>query len=190
MRNLVALSFCAIPLTRILLLSDTHGVLDPRLSTHLDWADQLWHGGDWGNLAVVNTLEATGKPLFGVYGNIDGAEIRRIFPLIQVFRCEEITVGMTHIGGVPGRYQPDARQLFAEYGLPDVFICGHSHLLRVQRDATRGNLLYLNPGAAGREGFHKMMTALRLKIDGRRIFDVEVVEIGPRGKLPDKLAET
>ena len=176
-------------MTRILLLSDTHGTLDPRLMPHLDWADQLWHAGDWGSLSVVDTLEGFGKPLFGVYGNIDGAEIRRIFPLTRVFRCEAVMVGMTHIGGVPGKYQPDARHLFAQHGPPDVFVCGHSHLLRVQRDPTRGNLLYLNPGAAGREGFHKVMTALRLKIDGGRIFDVEVVEIGLRGKIPDKMAE-
>lgn len=175
-------------MTHILLLSDTHGYLDPRLAPHLDWADQLWHGGDWGSLAVVHTLEALDKPVHSVYGNIDGAEIRRIFPHIHVFQCEEITVGMTHIGGVPGRYQPDAQQLFAEHGLPDVFVCGHSHILRVQRDASRSNLLYLNPGAAGKEGFHKMQTALRLKIDERRIFDVEILEIGQRGQIPDKLA--
>jgi len=176
-------------LTRILFLSDTHGFLDPRLASHLDWADQLWHGGDFGTVAVADTLEATGKPLQGVYGNIDGAELRLMFPKIKVFACEALTIGMAHIGGVPGRYQPDARELFAESGVPDVFVCGHSHLLRVQRDPSRNNLLYLNPGAAGKEGFHKMQTALRLKIDGKRIFDVEVLEIGLRGKLPDKLAE-
>jgi uncharacterized protein len=174
-------------MTKILLLSDTHSYLDPRLAVHLDWADELWHGGDWGNHAVLDTLEATGKPLHSVYGNIDGADIRRVFPLITLFNCENLTVGMTHIGGVPGRYKPDALQLFTQ-GVPDIFVCGHSHILRVQRDPTRHNLLYLNPGAAGKEGFHKIQTALRLKIDDRRIFDVEVIEIGKRGQIPDKLA--
>lgn len=166
---------------KILIISDTHGYLDPRLQTHIDWADQIWHGGDWGNANISDQL-TNQKPVQGVYGNIDGHEIRLMYPLINFFSCEDLTIGMTHIAGKPNAYKPDARALFQKQ-VPDILVCGHSHLLNVQRDPKHANLLFINPGAAGKEGFHKMQTAIRLKIEGKRIFDVEVVEVGLRGQL-------
>ncbi|MFN8355593.1 MAG: metallophosphoesterase family protein [Spirosomataceae bacterium] len=165
----------------ILIISDTHHHLDARLQPHIDWCDQIWHAGDWGTITVSSILTHQ-KPVRGVYGNIDGQDIRIVYPKILHFECEQLHVGMTHIAGTPGRYKPDAKQLFAEK-IPDIFVCGHSHILRVERDATLNNMLFINPGAAGKEGFHKIQTALRLKIDGKRVFDVEVIEIGKRGSL-------
>lgn len=170
-------------MTHILLLSDTHGFLDDRLHPHLAAADEIWHAGDFGGNQLVERLEAFGKPLRGVYGNIDAAELRRHFPKVLHFSCEGVRVGMTHIGGKPGRYQPDARTLLAQ-GPLDVLICGHSHILTVQRDPAQGNLLFMNPGAAGKEGFHHLQTALRFHIDGSRLHDLAVIEIGKRGALP------
>lgn len=165
---------------KILILSDTHHYLDPRLQTHIDWCDEIWHGGDWGTITVSDILTKQ-KPVRAVYGNIDGQDVRVVYPHIQRFECEQLTVGMTHIAGTPGRYKPDAKKLFAEQ-IPDLFVCGHSHILRVERDPALQNMLFINPGAAGKEGFHKMQTALRLKIDGKRVFDMEVIEIGKRGQ--------
>jgi hypothetical protein len=168
---------------KILILSDTHGYLDPRLLPHVDWADQIWHGGDWGSVAIADTLSAL-KPVMGVYGNIDGTEIRSIYSLTQVFELEGLRIGMTHIAGKPGAYKPDARALLQQHPQLDVLVCGHSHILSVQRDPKYPQLLFVNPGAAGKEGFHRIQTAIRLKLDQKRIFDVEVVEIGRRGTLP------
>ena len=168
---------------KILLFSDTHGWFDEALDAHCNWADEIWHAGDWGT-GVYERLQRYARPIRGVYGNIDGPPIRGQFPLITHFTCEGVHVGMTHIAGTPGRYKPDARQLLAE-GRPDVLICGHSHILRVERDPNYQNMLFMNPGAAGKEGFHRIMTALRLKVADGRIFDVEVLELGKRGKIPD-----
>jgi hypothetical protein len=172
----------------IFLLSDTHGYFDERLRPHLETADELWHAGDFGGNGLADRLESFGKPLRGVYGNIDGAELRRRFPRLLRFTCGGLTVGMTHIGGRPGRYQPDARELLRQ-GPLDLLIVGHSHILTVQRDPAHGNLLFMNPGAAGKEGFHNMQTALRFTIDERRVRDVAVIEIGKRGTpAPDDSA--
>lgn len=173
-------------MTRIFLFSDTHGWFDPTLETYCRAADEIWHAGDWGP-GVADQLRIFGKPVRGVYGNIDTTEVRTEFPLHLRFSCEDLTIGMTHIAGVPGRYKPDARRLFAE-GLPDIFVCGHSHILRVERDPAKNNLLFINPGAAGREGFHRMRTALRFSIEGRRVFGMEVIELGKRGAIPDNFA--
>jgi uncharacterized protein len=160
---------------KILIISDTHSYLDPRLEPHIDWADQIWHGGDWGSVALADTLIGE-RTVQGVYGNIDSATLRQMFPKILHFDCEEVSVGMTHIAGAPSKYKPDALECFAQKR-PDIFVCGHSHILQVKRDLNRGGMLFINPGAAGQHGFHEVQTAIRLKIDGKRIFDVEIVQM-------------
>lgn len=165
---------------KILIISDTHSYLDERLMTHIDWCDQIWHAGDWGNVALSDTLEAL-KPIQGVYGNIDGETLRQIYPKINHFTCEELSIGMTHIAGAPSKYKPDALACFS-IKTPDIFICGHSHILQVKRDLARKGMLFINPGAAGTHGFHTVQTAIKLKIEGKRIFEVEVIEMPRRTK--------
>lgn len=161
-------------MTRIGLLSDTHGYMDERILKHVDACDEIWHAGDFGTLAVADSLAAR-KPLKGVYGNIDGQDIRRIYPEHLRFRCEEVDVWMTHIGGYPGRYHPGIRQAL-QADPPQLFICGHSHILKVMYDE-KLQCLHLNPGAAGKQGWHQVRTLLRFSIDGKRIQDLEVVEL-------------
>lgn len=159
---------------RIGLLSDTHGTLDPKILDFFSNCDELWHAGDIGNEATANQLEQF-KPLRAVYGNIDGTDIRHRFRLSEVFTCEEVLVLMTHIGGYPGHYEKNVIDLFSEVK-PKIFVCGHSHILRVINDK-KYNLLYLNPGAAGNTGFHSVKTALRFEIDGKDIKNMEVYEV-------------
>ncbi|MBP6386297.1 MAG: metallophosphoesterase family protein [Pseudarcicella sp.] len=166
---------------KILIISDTHSYLDQRLMPHIEWADQIWHAGDWGNESVVDTLESF-KPIQGVYGNIDNAVVKRIFPKINHFMVEEICVGITHIAGAPSSYKQDALECFA-IRQPDIFVCGHSHILQVKRDFSRNKMLFINPGAAGKHGFHSVQTAIRLKIEKKRIFDLEVIEMTKNDKL-------
>lgn len=165
---------------KILIISDTHSHLDKRLMEHVDWCDQIWHGGDWGNVSLSDTLESY-KPIQGVYGNIDDMTVRLIYPKINHFLCEDLIVGMTHIAGTPFQYKPDALACFA-IQKPDIFICGHSHILQVKRDLYRNKMLFINPGAVGTHGFHTVQTAVRLKIDGERVFDVEVVEMEKKSR--------
>jgi len=164
-------------MTRIGILSDTHGMLDERILEHFAGCDEVWHAGDWGSLEVVNRLRAF-KPLRGVWGNIDSYEIRSIFPQHNRFTCEGVTVWMTHIGGYPGNYdklvRPDIYQ-----NPPKLFVCGHSHILKVQFDKTL-NLLHINPGASGKYGFHKVQTLIRFEIDGDKIQNLEVIELKPK----------
>lgn len=162
---------------KILLLSDTHGHLDEAILRHVDWADQVWHAGDIGNLAVTDEIKKH-KPLKAVFGNIDGAEARREFPLHQQFLCEEVSVWITHIGGYPGKYNPEIR-VALQANPPQLFICGHSHILKVQFDKTL-NLLHMNPGAAGKSGFHQVRTMLRFVIEKDKIKDLEIVELGKK----------
>jgi hypothetical protein len=161
----------------ILLLSDTHGYLDSRIGKYAGAADEIWHAGDIGTIAVTDALREY-KPVKAVYGNIDGQEVRKAWPLDQRFHCEEVDVWITHIGGYPGHYAPDVR-LKLKAAPPKLFICGHSHILRVMYDKSLG-FLHINPGAAGVSGFHKVRTMVRFKIDGANIRDLEVVELGPR----------
>lgn len=161
---------------RILLLSDTHGYFDDRLDQALADCDEIWHAGDWGTVELADYLMSTQKPVRGVYGNIDGAVLRRMFPKINCFTIEGIRVGMTHIAGAPSSYKPDAQETFSR-GPLDLFICGHSHILQVKRDLRRNNMLFINPGAAGKHGFHPVQTAVQFKIDQKRIFDVEVIQM-------------
>ncbi len=165
-------------MTKILLLSDTHSHMDDRILTYAKEADEVWHAGDIGSLEVTDALKEI-KPVRAVYGNIDGDLIRREFPLNNRFRCEGVEVWITHIGGYPGRYREGVRGVMQQ-NPPNLFICGHSHILKVQYDK-RFNLLHMNPGACGKVGFHKVRTMLRFVIDGKDIKDLEVVELGIRG---------
>jgi len=159
---------------RILLLSDTHGYIDDRILAYAKEADQVWHAGDIGNLTVTDSLLKI-KPLKAVFGNIDGAEARAQFKENERFMCEDVDVWITHIGGYPGRYDKRIRDQIRA-NPPKLFICGHSHILKVIPDK-KLNLLHMNPGAAGKHGFHNVRTMLRFKIDGERIFDLEVIEM-------------
>lgn len=163
---------------KILLLSDTHSHIDDRILHHVDWADEVWHAGDIGDLHVTDTLEKR-KPLRAVYGNIDDHKARATFPLHNRFWCEQVDVWITHIGGYPGKYHPSLRQEIRLHP-PKLFICGHSHILKVQFDKEL-QVLHLNPGAAGIHGFHQVRTMLRFVIDGDKIKDMEIVELGKRG---------
>ena len=158
---------------RIGILSDTHGFVHPELPRIFEDCDEIWHAGDFGNFAVAEALQAI-KPLRGVFGNIDGHDIRISYPKYQRFLCEEVDVLMTHIGGYPGHYSPDVRQML-QVKPPKLFVCGHSHILKVMFDK-RFNMLTINPGAGGKSGFHKAITMIRFTINGADIKDLEVVE--------------
>lgn len=159
---------------KILLLSDTHGHIDERILYYAQQADEIWHAGDIGSLNITDQLKAI-KPLKGVYGNIDNAEIRKEFPLNNRFMCEEVDVWITHIGGYPGRYSPAIKNEIKQ-NPPKLFISGHSHILKVMNDKNL-NLLHMNPGAAGKQGFHKKRTMLRFQIDAKNIAGLEVIEL-------------
>jgi len=162
---------------RIGLISDTHHHVDKAILKHLESCDEIWHAGDFGTIRVAEELAAL-KPLRGVYGNIDGQDVRSVYPEHLRFTCEEVDVWMTHIGGYPGRYHPSIREAIFS-NPPKLFICGHSHILKVQYDE-KLQCLHLNPGAAGKQGWHQVRTLLRFSIDGNRIYDLEVVELGTR----------
>ncbi|SDI09626.1 hypothetical protein SAMN05421846_10461 [Chryseobacterium taeanense] len=164
-------------MTKILLLSDSHSYIDDRILEYANQADEIWHGGDFGSMEVIEQLEKI-KPLKGVYGNIDNAKIRSEFPEVNRFLCESVEVLMIHIGGYPGKYTPLAKQEIAEKA-PKLFISGHSHILKVMFDQ-KNNLLHLNPGACGKQGWHKMRTMMRFVIDGAEIKDLEVIELGTK----------
>jgi uncharacterized protein len=162
------------------LLSDTHGYLDKKILEHFSACDEIWHAGDFGNATVSRELSDF-KPLRAVYGNIDGNDIRIQYPLQISFLCEEVKVLITHIGGTPSYYQPEAKRLIDQHK-PDLFICGHSHILKVMQDK-KNNFLYMNPGAAGKSGFHKVRTILRFTINGKKIENLDVIELGLRSAI-------
>ena len=163
---------------RIGLLSDTHHFLDETLFRHFESCDELWHAGDFGTIALADRLAAF-KPLRGVYGNIDGQDIRKVYPEKLRWQSEGVKVFMTHIGGYPPRYNPVVKKEL-ESDTPQLFICGHSHILKIMYDE-RLHCLHMNPGAAGRQGWHTVRTAIRFTIDGANMKDCEVIELGPRG---------
>lgn len=165
---------------KIGLLSDTHGWIHPRLFDHFAECDEIWHAGDIGNIETADRLDAF-KPLKAVYGNIDDALVRTTYPENLIFMAEETRVWLTHIGGTPGHYNRKVLPAIYE-NPPDLFICGHSHIAKVMYDKKAG-FLYMNPGAAGYNGFHKYMTAIRFQIDGNNIHDLELIELGERGKI-------
>jgi putative phosphoesterase len=161
-------------MTRIGILSDTHGYFHPRLTSFFAECGEIWHAGDIGTWDVVEKLRSI-APLKAVYGNIDGREIRREFQKVILSDCEKVKVLMVHIGGYPGHYESTALTLI-KAEKPGLFISGHSHILKVINDRENG-LLHINPGAAGKFGLHKVITAVRLKIDGKTISDLEILEI-------------
>ena len=162
---------------KILLLSDTHGTLDEAILRHAREADQIWHAGDIGSMEVAERLAAI-APLRAVYGNIDGGEIRAAFPERLRFVEQGVEVLLKHIGGYPGHYDRSVREeLFA--APPALFVCGHSHILKVMMDRNT-NCMHFNPGAAGRYGFHKVRTLLRFTLDQGKIDHLEAIELGPR----------
>lgn len=164
-------------MTRIGLLSDTHHYLDENIFRHFESCDEIWHAGDFGTIALAEKLSAF-RPLRGVYGNIDGYDVRSVYPESLRWRCEEVDVLMTHIGGYPGRYAPAVKKIM-QTSPPKLFIAGHSHILKVIFDPLV-DCLHMNPGAAGRQGWHTVRTVIRFAIDGTQIRDAEVIELGRR----------
>ncbi|WP_454802669.1 metallophosphoesterase family protein [Mucilaginibacter phyllosphaerae] len=162
---------------RIGLISDTHSYLDDAVFKHFENCDEIWHAGDFGNIELADKLAAF-KPLRGVYGNIDGTDLRKVYPENLRFKCEDVDVWMTHIGGYPDRYSPAVKaEIYKDP--PGLFISGHSHILKVMFDK-KINCLHLNPGAAGKQGWHKVRTLMRFTINGNKIQDLEVIELNGR----------
>ena len=162
---------------RIGLISDTHNFLDEAVFKHFEKCDEIWHAGDFGNISIANKLAAF-KPLKGVFGNIDGNDIRTVYPETLRWTCEEVTVYMTHIGGYPPKYNPVVKKELTA-APPKLFITGHSHILKIMYDDSL-QCLHMNPGAAGMQGWHKVRTVIRFVIDGNNMRDCEVIELGKR----------
>jgi putative phosphoesterase len=168
-------------LKKIGLISDTHGYLDEQVITHFKSCDEIWHAGDFGSIEFVNQLKSkleevdNHATIRGVYGNIDGQDIRVYFPENLFFTCEGVNVFMKHIGGYPGRYAPGVKDLIIKNNI-QLFISGHSHILKVIYDE-KTNCLHINPGAAGKQGWHKTKTLIRFVIDGKEMKDCEVIEL-------------
>ena len=162
------------------IISDTHSWMDERIEAHLSKVDEIWHAGDIGSLILVDKLKSI-RPLRAVYGNIDGTEVRTEASLDQLFEVAGMKVWMTHIGGYPGRYDRRVREKMP-FVRPDIFISGHSHILKVVRDH-KYNLLHINPGSCGKHGIHKFRTLILLEINNGQITDLKVVELGKRGVI-------
>jgi putative phosphoesterase len=165
---------------RIGLMSDTHSFLDPKVLEHFAQVDEIWHAGDIGHPDVATRLAAF-KPLKAVYGNIDEPVLRQAYPEDLLFDCAGMKVFMTHIGGYPGRYNARVRKMIDQFK-PQLYICGHSHILKIMPDPKR-HLLHINPGACGQHGFHKIRTVVRFAISDGKIADLEVIELGLRGRI-------
>jgi uncharacterized protein len=162
------------------LISDTHGFVDPAVFDHFRNCDEIWHAGDIGDDQTANALSDF-KPMKAVFGNIDGADLRARFPEDLWLTVEGLTFLITHIAGAPPNYNPRITKIFKDQ-IPDVLICGHSHILRIGRDQKRNNMLYINPGAAGNQGFHSKKTIVRFEISKGEIKSMEVIELGKRGQ--------
>lgn len=158
------------------LISDTHGLFSQEFRDFLEPVDQIWHAGDFGGGMELAEEISAFKPLVGVAGNCDNYNLRYAHPLYRVFECEGLKILMVHVGGYPGRYDSRARALIDEHK-PDIFVCGHSHILKVMRDTKRNGMLVMNPGAAGIQGFHLVRTALRFHIENGNIHSLEVFEL-------------
>jgi putative phosphoesterase len=165
-------------MTRIGLISDTHGFLDETVLEHFKNCDEVWHAGDFGNINVAQGLTQNKIKLKGVYGNIDGQDVRSVYSEQLVFMCEDVKVMMRHIGGYPPKYNPVTKKELLIHK-PQIFISGHSHILKVMYDDTL-QCLHMNPGAAGKQGWHKIRTVIRFAIDGENIKDCEVIELSNR----------
>lgn len=170
-----------------MLLSDTHSHVDERIFAHAEAADEIWHAGDIGSVRVSDALEKV-KPFRAVYGNIDGQALRIRYPEMQEFECEGVSVLMRHIAGYPGKYNAKTRYLLDRVK-PKLFICGHSHILKVVYDKKREHL-HMNPGAAGKAGFHQMRTMLRFELNAGKIENAQVIELGLRGELTHSVDRT
>jgi putative phosphoesterase len=166
---------------KIGLLSDTHSFLDPMIFEYFKNCDEIWHAGDIGDSEIIHLIEKV-KPLKAVFGNIDNKELQNSLPEDLWFSCEGLRIWMTHIGGAPPNYNPRVKKILKEK-VPDVFICGHSHILRVKKDPAYKDMLYVNPGAAGNHGFHTIKTIIRFEIKKASIFNMEAIELGKRGAL-------
>jgi uncharacterized protein len=166
---------------KIGLISDTHSYLDAKVFDYFKNCDEIWHAGDIGDPEIIHSLEKV-KPLKAVYGNIDNKDLQIKFPEDLWIECEGLTVWMTHIGGAPPNYNPRIKKILKEK-VPDLFICGHSHILRIKRDSNYKNMLYLNPGAAGNHGFHLTKTIVRFELSKKEIKNMEVIELGKRGAI-------
>ncbi|MGG6231707.1 metallophosphoesterase family protein [Tenacibaculum sp. SDUM215027] len=162
---------------KILLLSDTHSFIDDQILKFVKQVDEVWHAGDIGDLQVTDRIKSL-KPLRAVYGNIDDKNARAEFPLDNKFIVDDVLVWITHIGGYPNKYNQRVREELKN-NTPQLFICGHSHILKVQYDK-KLNLLHLNPGAAGKHGFHKVRTMLRFEIDNGNVKNMEIIELANR----------
>lgn len=165
---------------KIGLISDTHGYLDKKVFDYFKDCDEVWHAGDIGSKEVADELESF-KPLKAVYGNIDDQPLQSRYPEELWFTCGELTVWITHIAGAPPHYNSRIKNVLKEK-VPDILICGHSHILRVMHDKTF-KMLYLNPGAAGNQGFHQLRTLLRFEIENKKISGMEIIELGKRGAI-------
>ena len=164
-------------MTRIGLLSDTHHFLDDAVFKHFESCDEIWHAGDFGTIAIANALKAF-RPLRGVYGNIDGNDVRSEYPEQLAFSCEQVKVFIKHIGGYPGRYAPGVKEQI-KIAHAQLFISGHSHILKLMYD-DQLQCLHMNPGAAGNQGWHRIKTLIRFCIDGKEMKNCEVIELGKR----------
>jgi len=160
-------------LKRIALLSDTHNYIDDPVLRAVEGADEIWHGGDFGSIEIARRL-ATLAPVRGVYGNIDGPDVRAEYPEVNSFQCELVQVLMIHIGGYPGKYTPRAKQQI-DILHPKLFISGHSHILKIMYDENF-QCLHMNPGAAGKQGWHKVRTVIRFEVEGAEMKNCRVVE--------------
>ena len=167
---------------RIGLISDTHSYLDEAVFKHFEQCDEIWHAGDFGTIELADRLKAF-KPLKGVYGNIDDNDIRTIYPEKLRWKCEDVEIFMTHIGGYPPRYNPEVKKELTA-NPTQLFICGHSHILKIMFD-DKLHCLHMNPGAAGTHGWHAMRTLIRFTIDGKNMKDCEVIELGKRSMKPE-----
>lgn len=166
-------------MVKIGLLSDTHSFLDEKIFDYFTEVDEIWHAGDIGDPQVIKQL-ADFKPVRAVYGNIDEPALRHQYPENAIFTVEGLKVFMTHIGGYPGRYNARVRKLIDEHQ-PKLYICGHSHILKVMPDPKRA-LLHINPGACGQHGFHQVRTIVRFTINDGKIEELQVIELGQRGR--------
>ncbi|MCZ2101927.1 MAG: metallophosphatase family protein [Chitinophagales bacterium] len=167
---------------RIAVISDNHGYFGDEVSRNLQDVDEIWHAGDIGNLASIEKIRSLAT-FRGVYGNIDDLVVRDIFPLNQLFVCEGLKVFMTHIGGYPGKYTARVKQIIGDEK-PNIYVCGHSHICKVVPDHIH-QLLHINPGAYGIHGFHQFRTMIRFEIEGQKIQNMRVIELGLRGSLKD-----
>jgi len=160
------------------ILSDTHSYLDERIIKHLEDCDEIWHAGDIGNVDVTDRLGQLSGKLRAVYGNIDDGEVRKEFDLNEAFQVEGVNILMTHIAGRPGRYPPRVKEIVAQVK-PKIFVCGHSHICLVQHNK-EFDLIHINPGAAGKHGFHKKRTLVKLDVNDGKIENLRIVELGNR----------